>query len=331
MAKTANQKMKIVYLMQIFREKTDETHGITMADILRELENYGISAERKSIYADMEALNAAGFEIAKVQENRETRYYLLSREFEVSELKLLVDAIQSSKFITEKKSRELIRKMEKLTSAYEAKGLERQVYVAGRIKTMNETIYYNVDEIHRAISENRKIQFQYFRWTRDKKQELRHGGQIYHISPWGLSWDDENYYMIGYDSEAGKIKHYRVDKMLSIRMSEETREGKEYFQQFDMAAYARQNFGMFGGEEADVTIELPNDLAGVIIDRFGKNIMMVPEGSDRFRAHVHVAVSLPFFGWVFSLGEGVKIVGPDWVVEEAEKTIQRLAQTYDIP
>ena len=182
------------------------------------------------------------------------RYHVVERPFELPELKLLVDAIQSSKFITERKTNALIRKLEKLVSKYEAMKLQRQVYVSGRIKTMNESIYYTVDTIHNAISENRKIRFQYFQWNVKKEMELRHDGAYYHISPWGLSWDAENYYLIGYDSKAGKIKHYRVDKMLRLQMSDEKREGKEHFKKLDMADYAKKSFGMFGGREEKVKL-----------------------------------------------------------------------------
>ena len=331
MAKGSNQKLKMLYLAKIFTEETDDNHPLTMPEIIEKLKAYDVNADRKTIYMDLEELRTFGLDIISEQVGRKWYYYIGGRDFELPELKLLVDSVQSSKFMTDRKSSELIHKIESLASKHDAKKLQRQVFITGRIKTMNESIYYNVDRLHEAIATDSQIRFKYFQWNVNKEMELRRGGQWYQTSPWGLMWDDENYYLVAYNSEDGKIRHYRVDKMLNISTVDERREGKEEFKAFDLPHYTRSLFGMFGGEEADVTIELPNDLAGVIIDRFGKNIMMVPEGSDRFRAHVHVAVSLPFFGWVFSLGEGVKIVGPDWVVEEAEKTIQRLAQTYDIP
>ena len=159
--------------------------------------------------------------------------------------------------------------------------------------------------------------------------ELRHNGAWYHISPWGLSWDDENYYLVGYDSDAGKIKHYRVDKMLHIQMSEEKREGKEYFTKLDMADYAKKSFGMFGGKEQEVKLRVANNLAGVIIDRFGKDVMMIPEDEDHFTVKVDVHVSKQFLGWIFSVGEGVRIVGPSEVVAQMKEEIERLVRQYD--
>ena len=249
MPKGANQKFKLYRLGQIMLENTDEDHYLTMPEIIAELEKYEITADRKSIYGDLRDLETLGLEVEGKKEGNWYRYHVVGRPFELPELKLLVDAIQSSKFITEKKSNVLIRKLEKQVSKYEAQKLQRQVFVSGRIKTMNESIYYTVDIIHTAISENRKIRFQYYQWNVKKEQELRHGGAWYHISPWGLSWDDENYYLVGFDSEAGRIKHYRVDKMLHVELSEERREGKGHFKKLDMADYAKKSSGMFGGKE----------------------------------------------------------------------------------
>ena len=195
---------------------------------------------------------------------------------------------------------------------------------------MNESIYYNVDSIHNAITENKKIKFQYFQWNVKKEMELRHGGAFYHISPWGLSWDHENYYLVGYDSVEEKIKYYRVDKMLRVQMTEEEREGKEYFKKLDMSEYARKSFSMFGGDEQQVKLLVKNELAGVIIDRFGKDIMMIPADAEHFSVNVNVQVSNHFLGWIMSLGEGIKIVGPDEVVERMRKEIERLNNQYNV-
>lgn len=328
MAKGTNQKFKLYRLAEIMLENTDEDHYITMPEIMKKLATYEITADRKSIYQDLRDLEKLGIEVEGEPVGNRYHYHVVSRDFELPELKLLVDAIQSSKFITEKKSNKLIKKLEKLVSKYDAQKLQRQVYVSGRIKTMNESIYYAVDTIHNAISENKKIKFQYFQWNMKKEMELRHGGEWYHISPWGLSWDDENYYLVGYDSAAEQIKHYRVDKMLHICMSEESREGKEYFKKLDMADYAKKSFGMFGGEEQTVKLLVHNSLAGVIIDRFGKDVMMIPADPKHFTVNVDVRVSRQFFGWVFSLGEMVKIIGPEKAVEKMKEEIIRLQQQY---
>lgn len=328
MPKGTNNKFKLYRLAQIMLEKTDDEHYITMPEILSALKEYDITADRKTIYADLKDLEQFGIEIEGEPVGNKYHYHVISRSFELPELKLLVDAIQSSKFITARKTNSLIKKLETLVSKYDAAKLQRQVYVSGRIKTMNESIYYTVDAIHNAISENKKIQFQYYQWNVKKEMELRHGGAYYHISPWGLSWDDENYYMIGYDSEANLIKHFRVDKMLHLQMMDEKREGKEHFKKLDMADYAKKSFGMFGGKEQNVKLKVANYLVGVMIDRFGKDIMMIPADDQHFTMHVDVHVSGQFFGWIMSLGEGVKIIGPDEVVDQMRQEIRRLNDQY---
>lgn len=328
MPKGTNQKFKLYRLAQIMLSKTDDDHYITMPEIIESLAEYEITADRKSIYNDLRDLEVLGIEVEGEPVGNRYHYHVVNRPFELPELKLLVDAIQSSKFITERKSNALIKKLEKLVSRNEAMKLQRQVYVSGRIKTMNESIYYTVDAIHNAISENRKIRFQYFQWNVKKEMELRHGGAYYHISPWGLSWDDENYYLVGYDSKAGQIRHYRVDKMLHLQMSDEKREGKEFFKKLDMADYAKKSFGMFGGEEKKVRLLVENRFAGIIIDRFGKDVMLIPADKDHFTVNVDVRVSSQFFGWVFSLREGVKITAPDEVVEQMKREIRRMSEQY---
>lgn len=328
MPKGSNQKFKLYRLAEIMLEKTDDEHYITMSEIKESLEEYGITADRKSLYADLKDLEVLGIEVEGEPVKNKYHYHVINRPFELPELKLLVDAIQSSKFITEKKSNTLIRKLEKLVSKYDAQKLQRQVYVSGRIKTMNESIYYSVDAIHNAITENKKIKFQYFQWNVKKEMELRHGGAYYHISPWGLSWDDENYYLVGYDSEANMIKHFRVDKMLHIALSDENREGKEHFNKLDMADYAKKSFGMFGGKEQTVKLLVDNTLAGVIIDRFGKNVIFYPVSETQFTVNVDVHVSNQFLSWIMSLGNGIKIIGPEVVCEQMKAEILRLQKQY---
>ena len=328
MAKSPNQKLKLLYLMKILLEQTDENHRITMTEIIENLASYNISAERKSLYNDIESLRLYGLDIIGIQEGRTYFYYVGSRRFELAELKLLVDSVQSAKFITAKKSSELIKKLEGLASRYEASKLHRQVFVAGRVKTMNESIYYNVDRIQTAIGENSKITFQYFQWNVEKKMELRHDGAVYKVSPWALSWNDGNYYLIAYDGEKGIIKHFRVDKMLHIELNGEKREGEQVFQSFDMAAYARKMFGMYGGKEERVRLECENSFAGVIIDRFGKDVTLNRLDDTHFFVNVEAAVSRQFLSWVIGLGEGVKIAGPESVVARMEDEICRLMRQY---
>ena len=330
MPRSDKQKLKLMYLIKLFEERTDVSHGLSMTDIIEALSEEGITAERKSIYADISALNEFGFDIVKDKEGKACVYKLVERDFEIAELKLLVDAVQSSKFITESKSNKLIKKIEGLASNNEAKSLHRQVYVANRIKTTNESVYYNVDDIQKAIAENHKVSFQYFQWNPNKEKELRHNGMRYEISPWALTWDDENYYMVGYDSKERKIKHYRVDKMLKIEiMADSKREGKALFKDMDMAVYSKKIFGMFGGVEETVVLECKNGISGVIIDRFGTEVDIIKRATDSFTVRVNVQISPQFLGWVFSLGENIKIISPDSVIERMRDEITRIQGIYN--
>lgn len=330
MPKGSNQKLKLSYLTRIMMEKTDDEHGLTMQQVIDELEKYGINAERKSIYADFaDMTDKLGIEIIKEKVGHETYYHVAGRDFEVAEVKLLIDAIQSSKFITEKKSNELIKKVKGLVSKHQATQLQRQVYVHGRIKTMNESIYYNVDTLHTAIAQNFRIKFQYCGWYPNKKLVPLNEGRFFEVSPWVLSWDDEYYYLVAFDHYEEKIKHYRVDKMMKISILDDKRGGKELFESFDMASYSKMNFGMFHGEIKRVHISFPNYMVGVFIDRFGKEISIRPAGESRSEIAVNVAVSKQFFGWIASLGRWVKITGPDDVVAEMRDFVQKLANAYE--
>ncbi len=327
MPKGTNQKLKLYYLSKILLEKTDEEHYLSMPQIQKLLEEYEITADRKSLYSDIEALRQIGFDIIGQNMGRGYGYYMASKKFEIAELQLLVDAIQSSKFITEKKSRELIKKLTSLVSIYEATTLNRQVVVQGRIKTMNESIYYIVNDIHEAMMNNKQIEFEYMQWN-IKKEMVPRKEELYKVSPWALTWDDENYYMIAYDSQAGKIKHYRVDKMKKIVLADEKREGKTVYDKIDLAGYTKKNFGMFNGNEETVIIGFKEDMVGVILDRFGKDITIRKSAEEDFyETRVEVALSDQFFGWIFGLGNRVKVMGPDKVKERYIKELtDRLSQ-----
>lgn len=330
MARGNNQKLKLLYLMKIFSERTDDEHRISLQAIQTALGEYDIGAERKSLYDDIEVLRRYGMDIIGEPQGKGYEYYLGERPFELAELKLLVDAVQSSKFITVKKSTQLIKKLEALTSNYEARQLQRQVYVADRIKTMNESIYYNVDILHNAISKNVRIRFQYTQWTVGKELQVKKNGEIYEVSPWALSWDNENYYLVAFDQAEAIIKHYRVDKMLKLTLAEAGREGREHFEQCNMAVYTRKMFGMYHGTEEMVSIRFANQLAGVVIDRFGKEVAIRPQPDGYFVAHVKVAVSRQFIAWVIGLGEEVRILSPETVVARMRQTIAGLAGIYDV-
>ena len=328
MPKGSGQKLKLYYLGKIMLEKTDDDHVLSLAEIISELEEYGVTADRKSLYDDLQALEVLGLEIIGEKIGHGYYYHVGSKQFEIAELKLLVDAIQSSKFITEKKSNELIKKLTGFVSEYEAMQLKRQVMVQGRIKTMNESIYYIVDEIHKAIANNRAIRFKYMKWNKDKEMVPRREG-FYEVSPWALTWDDENYYLIAYDEESDKIKHYRVDKMRDIEITDGRRRGRDVFRSFDPASYSKMSFGMFGGEAVRVKLQFEEELVGVIIDRFGKDIPINKvKGSNMLETNVEVALSDQFFGWVFALGRRIKIAGPKSVVTKFKQELEALKKLY---
>ncbi len=334
MPKSPNQKMKPLLLQRILLERTDEDHGLTVPELIALLEEEGVAAERKSVYSDLQTLADFGLDIVKRKESGKVVYYVGARTFELPELKLLVDAVQSSRFITHKKSNQLIQKVEGFASRYQAQQLQRQVFVTNRVKTMNESIYINVDKIYEAIAANRCITYRYLDWAfRDGaaggyEKQFRRQGKTYRVSPWSLCWADERYYMIGFDSEAGLIKHYRVDKMLGIALTDEPRDGQEHFEHFDMAVYTRQVFGMFGGNEQTVTLRFENRLLGVVLDRFGEDVPIRREDADTFQVRVRVAVSPQFLSWVFSFGGGARIVSPAAVADTMREQLASVMKQY---
>ena len=325
MAKNSGQKLKLLHILRILSEETDEQHAVSTQQFIDRLQAQGISAERKSIYDDIAKLQDFGYDILQKDNRSGGGYYLASRDFEVAELKLLVDAVQSSRFMTEKKSRELIDKLEKLVSRHDARQLQRQVYVAGRVKTENESIYYQIDALHKAIQENKQIRFSYLEWNR--KKELVPRKKEYQVSPWILMWTDENYYLVAYDKEAQQLKHYRTDKLAGVEVLEQSREGRECFQDLNPVDYVNKTFGMFGAQEELVVLTFPERLVGVIIDRFGKEVSIRPEG-DHLRARVKVMASEQFFGWVAGIGKDLCIKGPENVRERYVDWLKGLLEEY---
>lgn len=329
MPKSSNQKLKLLYIVKILSELTDEEHCLSTKELIEELEKYDIKAERKSIYNDINQLIDFGYDIILSKSKTNGGYYMAGRDFELAELKLLVEVVQSSKFITLKKSKELIAKIEKLASKSDAKQLQRQVYVANRIKTANESIYYIVDDIHRAIQNNEQISFQYLEWNLEKKLVPRRDGKIYTVSPWALTCKDENYYLIAHDGEEDKIKHFRVDKMGSIKeLPNVKREGSALFERFDIADYANKTFSMYGGREEAVTIQLENQLIGVVMDRFGQDVSIRERDKDHFSVRVTVAISGQFFGWLTGLGAGAQLIAPENVVTQYKQFVDEIIKNY---
>ena len=309
MAKSPNQKTKLLHLARMLLRQTDEDHPLTVAQIIQELERQGIKAERKSVYDDLEALRLFGLDVQS-RKGKAPGWFVGAREFELPEVKLLMDAVQSSRFITQKKSDILIRKLESLASVHQARQLQRQVYVSGRIKVMNESIYYNVDKLHTAIAGQKAITFKYFDYDIDRKKVFHREGRRYLVSPYGLIWNSENYYLVAFDHANRDMRHYRVDKMTEIAITGLAREGKEQYPDFQLAQYGQKHFGMYSGREVKVTLRGRRDKAGLVWDRFGQEVILIPDGPDHFTVTLPVVMSPQFFGWLFGLDGGLTLVGP---------------------
>ena len=311
--------------MKILLEQTDEDNALTLQQLIEKMDAEGIPIERRAVYADLEALRDFGIDVISEKRGRNTYYYVGNRQFQLAELKLLVDSVLASRFITERKSRELIKKLADLAGKPQAKELNRQVLIAGRIKSMNESIYYNVDEIHKAINGNSQISFQYFQWDLGKEMELKRSGERYVVSPWALVFDDENYYLVA--CEGGIIKHYRVDKMLRIKATGDPRVGRELYHEEE---YGKKSlFGMYGGEIVPVTFQAKNWMVGIMIDRFGRDIPIVPVNDEEFETRIDLAVSPQFYGWLFALGPDIRVTSPGFVISRIREYGAGVMENYN--
>lgn len=316
-----DSKLTILYIMDALIKKSDEAHPLTLKDLEKELSRHNLSLERKTLYKEIERLQEFGLDIIK-ETSQENRYYIGKREFELPELKILVDAVQSSRFLTEKKSKELIKKLETLTSIHQGRELQRQVFVSGRIKSMNETIYYGIDNLHMGISEGLPVSFQYTSYNLTKKQTPRRNGETYLVSPYALSWTDENYYLIAYHKRYERICHFRVDRMKNIQVEPEKRESfVPKPQGFNVAKYVNEFFGMFGGTVESVCLQFHNELLNVVLDRFGSKALISKncETDNFFLLNAKVAISEPFVGWLFMFGDKVKVIHPETLVNRLKK------------
>ncbi len=330
MSRKEGQKAKIIVLLQIFQQKTDEDHRLTVPQLEQLLKEEGIPSERKSIYTDIAALQAHGYEIELVR-GPGGGYFLQNRDFELAEVEILVDAVQNSRFITKNKSRTLIKKLSSLASEYQAKGLARQVFVSGRVKNMNESVYYYVDALHRAIAENNTVRFEYFTRNVDGKKIPRSQRKVREVSPWALAWENNNYYLIAYqtyDATPG-MRHYRVDRMSLVTQLDAPREGQQEYRDFDLAAYTKKQFNMYSGKDVRVTLRCENYCADAMLDRFGDDVMMLQEADG---AHFHfdatVSVSPQFFGWVAGFAGSVVITAPAETQTEMKAFLDTLADGY---
>lgn len=320
MAKSPNQKTKLLHLARMLLRQTDEDHPLTVAQIIQSLAREDIKAERKSIYDDLEALRLFGLDI-QCRKGKAPGWFIGSREFELPEVKLLMDAVQSSRFITQKKSDALIRKLESLASIHQAGQLQRQVYVSGRIKVMNESIYYNVDKLHTAIAAQKAITFKYFDYDIARQKVFRRDGKRYVVSPYGLIWNSENYYLVAFDHSNRDMRHYRVDKMTEIAVTCLAREGKEKYPDFQLAQYGQKHFGMYSGPELKVTLRGRRDKAGLVWDRFGQDVILVPDGEEHFTVTLPVVVSPQFFGWLMGLDGSLTISAPKEAVAAYRRSL----------
>ena len=326
MPKSPNQKTKLLHLYQIMLHQTDEDHPITVAQMIEQLARYDIKAERKSIYDDLEALRLFGLDI-QCRRGKTPGWFVGERDFELPEVKLLMDAVQSSRFITQKKSDVLIRKLESLASMHQAGQLQRQVYVSGRIKVMNESIYYNVDKLHTAIVGQKAITFRYFDYDIHRQKVFRQEGGRYIVSPYGLIWNSENYYLVAFDHAHQEMRHYRVDKMTEIVVTGLPREGRKQYPDFQLAQYGQKHFGMYSGREITVTLRGRREKAGLVWDRFGQDVILVPDGEEHFTVTIPVVMSPQFFGWLMGLDGSLTLVAPAEAVRAYRDKLSAAMQT----
>jgi len=311
--------------MKILLEKTDENNLMSASDLIAELNNYGIKAERKTIYSDIDLLKQFGLDIEKVQ-SKTFGYRILSREFELAELKLLVDAVQSSRFITHKKSDALIKKIFSLTSRQQAKQLNRYVHIHDRPKTINENIYYNVDTIHEAINTGKKVSFKYFDYDTSKKKVYRKNGGTYCQTPLSLCWNEDSYYLISYSVHHDDLVHYRVDRISDVTICDENADTIDA-KRFDIAEHSKKFFGMYNGELIRATLSFDNRLVNVVLDRFGKDVI-IANGGDRFDITVEISDSPVFLAWMFQFGEQAEIKAPEKLKNSMRSLIEKNRTMY---
>ena len=313
MPKSDNQKLKILYILDYLQKNSHEDHPVRAADLITVLDRqHNIRCDRKTVYSDVAALMDYGVDIV-TKPGKNGGYYIASRNFELPELKLLIDAVQSSRYLTEKKSRELIEKLCKECNMYDAGLMKRNVLVSGRVKSMNETIYYSVDTIQEAISQNRQIYFRYFDWGMDGKRHYRE--KDYQVSPYGLCQDNENCYLLAHSPRYG-VTSYRIDRMSDIHLSEEARTPCPELSGKALTEHANRLFQMYSGDAVDVKMRFHRDLVNVVIDRFGRDTMLIPDGAEHFVFTVRVAVSPMFLSWVIGFGKKARIVYPQAVAEK---------------
>lgn len=322
MSGSSQHKKKFYFVKKAIEEHADSQHGISVNEIINYLKEEEIEAERKGIYHDVEVLKELGFAIENKKVNNQYKYFLNQRLFSFPELKLLVDAIHASHVVTPEMGKTLIDKLSTLTSKPSAKALQRQVYTNKYTKSMNQGMLENVDKIHHAMQNNKQLLMTYSKWSFEKKMELKNNGEQYKVSPWGLTWSNENYYLVAWDHDAKIYKHFRVDKIMHLEQTTESREHEIV----DFNSYVEQHFNMFGGAETNVTLRCHMDIVNVIIDRFGRQLNFIKEDEEHFRVRVKVALSTQFYGWIFGLNHMVEIISPEEAVHQFQSMIQQQHQ-----
>ena len=327
MAKSYHQKMKLLYLMKLFWEETDEQHVVSMKEMIEYLEKKKLRAERKSIYDDIEALKAFGMDI-KNRREKPAGYYLDNRMLNMQDCKLIMTAVQSSPWPTGRKAKELVQKTASLCSRWNEPGSERQMYVIDRVKSMNESLYQNLEIFYEAIKRDVQVSFRYMTWKIGHNTQIRKTGKTCLISPWAVCKVGEEYYIIGYEAQKQRIKHYPVIKMAYIKLLEEKREGKESFEKLDLELFYERCFGEPGSPKTRVKFYMENHLLDGIMDQFGKDVWIRPEGDRHFIAIINVDVNERFFGWLSGLGMGARLLEPECVVRQYQEFLQRLLTQY---
>ena len=326
MPKSDNQKLKIFYIWDFLKENSHHDHPVTAAELISMLEHqYSIRCDRKTVYSDISALQDYGVDIVSIP-GKNGGYYIASRNFELPELKLLIDAVLSSRFLTEKKSRELIEKLCRECSVYDARLMRRDMLISGRVKSMNETIYYNVDAIQEAISQNQQITFRYFDWALDGKRIYR--DKDYQVSPYSLCQDNEVCYLLAHSPRYG-ITSYRVDRMSHISSIALERTPCPELTGKALNEIANRRFQMFSGDTKTVKMRFHKALVNTVFDRFGRDVLLIPDGQEHFVFTVDVAVSHMFLSWVIGFGDKAEILHPQSVIEECRQLCHQALAQYD--
>lgn len=324
-----SKKVVPIYLMKLLHEQTDKNHYITTHEIIDYLSKWGVDVDRRTVYSALTLLEYLDFGLEKVLGRGTCKYHQPVKRFSENELKFLIDAVAASKFLTETKSKELIDKIKKLGSVYSSEQLNRNVLLGKRIKSMNDKVLKNLDVIYTAINTDSKIKFQYMRWNTSKKLETINNGEMRLVSPYAVTLNDDNYYLVAFDDTSKELRHYRVDKMKAIKYSEELREGKEVFEDFNIAEYTQKTFGMYGGKQERIKLRFNKKLANVIFDRFGTDVFVVPDKNDFYTVNVDINVSPQFYGWLFGLGKDISIVAPEHIKNEFADTCKSVLENYN--